>query len=98
MTADPKATQEIPGLPPTTSNVVPFTVAPHRITAESVVRHLLSQVDRIEDIVVVFRLKEKPTLMLNFSSDMNAVDLAIGGMTITELAKDKLNLLNNGDR
>jgi hypothetical protein len=94
LTTDLEATQEVEPVPaPAPSNVREFTGVPYRITAEAVIRHLLSNIDKVEDIAVVFRLKSKQAVMLNYSTDMHGLDLAIGGMTITELAKQKLGLL-----
>lgn len=97
MTEDLEATQDIqnPETPAPKSNVKKFTGVPYRITAESVVRHLLSQVDKIEDIGVVFRVKGHAALMLNYSSEISSTDLAIAGLTMTSLAEQKMGLVES---
>ncbi len=75
------------------SNVAQFTGRPYRVTAESVIRHMLSQIDKVQECVIVFRLKDKPTLLMNYSTEISAVDLAIGGLTLTSLAEQKMGLV-----
>lgn len=90
---DLEATQDIKNPdPPKEKKIVPFSGVPYRVVPEVVIRQALAYLDKIEDIVVVFRLKGTPGLVMNYNTDIMATDLLIASSTMSQLAYQRMGL------